>query len=259
MIYHYTDTETFFKILHSEKLEMKASHYSIYGDNDYAWSKEQVEPFIEELCKEKSIEYDNELFFDPYVISFSKFLSEAMWRMKGHYHKGIAIEFHENIIHKFALRDINPYVFMECGYQKDIINWLRCSYEECYPCPTINDYQDDLMLISACYINQKYKDQKEYRFLEPYRCTEYFCYAPNCEDNCKFSNDEIDSTEHFIAFPKEALAGVIVGYHNSKEIVERMQRALKYKAFDLSKVNIRLEENNHATTRKRNAPTRRKI
>lgn len=203
---------------------------------------EQTKPYIKELCNENStVEYYEELFFDPFIISFSKMLSEDMWKMKGRNHRGIAIEFHKDVIHKFSLRDRNPYVFMECGYDKDIKQWLKRSYEENYPCPTVNDYQDDLMLISACYINPAYKKQNEYRFLEPYRRIEHCCYDPFSEDNCKCSIDDIDYKEHFISFPKEALAGVIIGHKNSDDVVGHMQRALKYKGYDLSNINIRIE------------------
>lgn len=243
MIYHFTDTETFFKIVKNDNLEFKASHYSLYKKKDYDGNIEMLTPVIKELCKEANVEFDPDLKFDPYIISFSTEINQKLWRDFGKNHNGIVLELDENIIRQHSLKDCNPDVFMKCGYAPpDIKQWLIKSYCEGYLCPTINNLQDDLMLISACYLKKRYKRQNEYRYMEAFHCP---CGHIDINGKIDIKNSDVKETEHFLFFPKEALLGAIIGNKNKKNIKEKMFKHLKYRDYDLSKISIRIESCNN--------------
>ena len=185
LVYHYTKSKTLELIILQDRIHFKVSHYSTYGNDDYGWTTKVARPIIASLCKQNYESFDNDWDFDPFIISFAKRRNcPRMWRNFGNYNKGIMLALDSTLIAQTAMKDSLPDVFMKCKYFVDNERrrqWLRTCRKEDFFVPS-NCLQDDLMIISSFLLPNRYKREREYRYVVPIHRGFYVSWNPETKE-----------------------------------------------------------------------------
>lgn len=239
-IYHYTKYECFKDMLTAEGINVKAFHYSKYGIMDYEWTIEIVAPVIEEICQENGWYFDINDPVDPFIISFSKLENSGrMWKILGDEYYGVQLVFDDEKLEKFAQRNHNPDVFMDCIYtnkKEDMKTFLLGRGWQNYLVHTNNDEQGDLKDISVFILKQNLYYEQEYRYIIPYRKKIHASYTEGLSEEIIESGDC-----RFVLFPKEALVGVNIGSRSDIEKEEVMDLLGKYGYNDVEVKKVETE------------------
>lgn len=174
-VYHYTKFQNVNGIFHDNEICLFATHYKHYQRNDYYNTRKYLEPVIKEILSDK---YDKELTFEPYIISFTTCRgSHEMWGERfGDSGYGIRLGLDVEELKSCAYDHANPDLFDLCSYEdkhKEIKTILLKKYDHYEAKGSIVNYQEDLMTLSALFIPQKFRLQKEYRYIIPKQTEEY--------------------------------------------------------------------------------------
>lgn len=221
-IYHYTSFDSIKSMLTNEGINIRAYHYSKYGDDDYKWTKDIVTPVIEEICAEKGWYFDLEDPVDPFLISFCKCEnSDYMWNHFDRDPSGVALILDRALIAKHANKDLNPDAFMDCIYtdNKDEMKSFLIGFGwNTYIVETIDDQQSDLKDISTFIIKPEFREEIECRYVIPHRKITSF------SSDGDFSEEEIGKMDYReVVFPKEAIVGITIGPQSDVEPEEILE------------------------------------
>lgn len=244
LVYHYTKSKNLESIILQDRIHFKTSHYSTYGNDDYGWTTKVARPIIASICEQSLESFDNDWDFDPFIISFAKRRNcPRMWRNFGNYNKGIMLALDSKLIAQTAMKDSLPDVFMKCKYFVDNERrrqWLRTCRTGEFPVPS-NCLQDDLMIISSFLLPDRYKKQREYRYVVPIHRGFNFSWNPEKkmpeyadEPLNKYTDKEGNLS---VDFPKETLREVVIG-SKSKLTVAEVRAYLSQNGYDLKTVLV---------------------
>ena len=225
-IYHYTNFDSVKSMLTNEGINIKAYHYSKYGDEDYAWTERIVTPIIANICVDKGWYFEVEEPIDPFLICFCKSEnSEYMWEYFNNTPSGVALILNRELIEKHACKDFNPDVFMDCIYtdnREEIRSFLLGLGWNNYIVETINDEQGDLKDISTFIIKPKFREEMECRYVIPHR------KITSISSDGEVSEEDIGKMDYReVVFPKEALVGITIGPQSDvkpEEILEILKQ-----------------------------------
>lgn len=244
LVYHYTKSQCLELIILRDRIHFKTSHYSTYGDNDYGWTTKVARPIIAFICKQSHESFDYDWDFDPFIISFAEKRNACnMWHSFGDNYKGIMIGLDPELISKTALKDSLPDVFMKCKYfdsNECRSQWLRTCQKEDFPVPS-NCLQDDLMIISSFLLPNRYKKQREYRYVVPFHTGFSFSWDSEknepeyADEQLKKENDKV--VDLYVDFPKETLREVVIG-RKCKLTVAEVREYLLHNGYDLNHVTV---------------------
>lgn len=260
-IYHHTTFDVLKKIVQKEGLEFRASRYSNYGD-EYDWIKEKADCVVQEICKEKNIDYEkNSMEYVHYIICFCKeHLLKRMWDRYAGYGEGIQIGIDISICYNKSLSDENPDTFNECVYMTDEevsdMERLKTVIQEIDERSLVEtDKKQDDWQINVSFIKQKkYEYEKEYRYMIPYYYASIFSLDNNNLKEDKsvdfdskiFNRDDIrideDKRYCYLSFPKEALKSIILGYKTTDEQLKEVRKYLEDCGYNLGQISIRKVE-----------------
>lgn len=180
-IYHYTTFECLENMLTDKGINVKAFHYSKYGTLDYGWTVKIVTPIIEEICQEKGWYFDIDDPIDPFFVSFCKVENSGrMWNNFGDNYCGVQLVFNNEVLEKFALKDNNPDVCLDCIYtnkEEDMKAFLLGKGWESYLVHTDNDKQGDIKDISVFILKQCLSCEQEYRYMIPHHKITHASYT----------------------------------------------------------------------------------
>lgn len=242
-IYHYTTFECFENMLTDKGINVKAFHYSKYGTLDYGWTVKIVTPIIEEICQEKGWYFDIDDPIDPFFVSFCKVENSGrMWNDFGDNYYGVQLVFNNEVLEKFALKDNNPDVCLDCIYtdeKEDMKAFLLGKGWESYLVHTVNDKQGDLKDISVFILKQCLFYEQEYRYMIPHYKVIHSSYTEG------FSEEIIEPGDYrYVLFPKDALVGINIGSRSDvekKEILDLLEK-YGYNDIEVKKMEVEYED-----------------
>ncbi len=275
-LYHYTDLNTFSKIVSSGCLKFRSSRYDEIDKSkakDECWLKKNEEQILRHICQTEGKKYEETMSFVPYVICFCKNgVIKKMWQQYGDNNKGIVFKLNSKIIHEFALsvkpeQSRNPDIILPCEYitqeeaedTEAICKKLKDLYNRRTNI-TINDYTGDYTESIACLKQSEYNHENEVRYLITNYCYESSNYNDWENDNDNFIKTYEDLTQvieeegkSFIyrKFPKESLAGILLGHQTSIEDYNMVKETLQNNGFNLNNIEIRKITERELLTKKK--------
>ena len=215
-LYHYTSISNIEKIVRPNKVDLIATYYQKFAEEDYAWIRTEGKILVKELCEELGYEYDPDyLAHRPYITSFCTCPnSEYMWSVFGDNGEGAVLVINEQILHEEASLVENYARIVPCEYidpqsdkqkKKDIIMKIA-SNDYLYDCP--ND--DRLMFAVMGVMQNKFYEEQEVRYVQIEKLLSTVYYKDGMAQVEKY-NVPSDKWVKHVYFPKDILKGIIFG------------------------------------------------
>ncbi len=236
-IFHYTTIDAIPSICLPNGLSFWATRYNYLNDPLEFVQYEKQKPLIENLCKEKNWVYDKDMTLSPYIISFcAKEDDFNMWRLYGNNGYGAVLILDDKVMEKSALsikenETHGKTILSRCNidYLSNVLyydegnqieQFCKCfnALSEKYP----TDFQDQASTTCCFLKSSNYCIETEVRYI---RVNYNGLIASSAEDIRSISEMSANIKYRFrksgiivpyieIDFPKEALLGIILGYHS---------------------------------------------
>lgn len=244
-VYHYTKLENIKSILCNNEVCLYATHYKHYQNNDYNNTKKYLEPVIKEILGDK---YDKDLTFEPYIISFTTCKgSHEMWGERfGDGGFGVRLGFDIEELKSCAYDHTNPDLFDLCSYEESyekIKTILLKKYDHYEAKGDLVNYQEDLMTLSTLFIPQKFRLQKEYRYIIPKQTKEHLEINERGKIVCNKKIKENVEQKIECGFGKIIIKTIMLGPNTSEHNKIEIENYLKQNGFGhirVSKSKFRL-------------------
>lgn len=242
MLYHYTKLSILKDIVKKDYIDLRATYFKHFGDDDYSWIKEQAKLATKGLCFKNGEWFDiDNLGSNPYILSFCKDKdSKLMWKKYGDDNKGIKLSIDESMlnnhlydygvdsngkkIHLNGMFETVPCVYID-GSQ-DLEGCLEEAMQK-YKFDTWN-YDDRLRLLSAS-LKRKNEFEKENEI----RHICLYSIVAIVHPDCTINNDPQPEDEYLhLYYPKSILKGIEVGTKVSKTEFDEIRGFVKKLGYD---------------------------
>lgn len=215
-LYHYTSISNIEKIVRPNIVDLIATYYQKFAEEDYAWIRTEGKILVKELCEEFGYEYDPDyLAHRPYITSFcTSPYSDYMWSVFGENGEGATLVINEQILCEEASLVENYARIIPCEYidpksekqkKKDIIMKIA-SNDYLYDCP--ND--DRLMFAVMGVMQNKFYEEQEIRYVQIEKLLSTVHYKDGMVQVEKYNVPEEKWIKHLF-YPKELIEGIILG------------------------------------------------
>lgn len=221
-LYHYTSISNIEKIVRPNIVDLIATYYQKFAEEDYAWIRTEGKILVKELCEEFGYEYDPDyLAHRPYITSFcTSPYSDYMWSVFGDNGEGATLVINEQILCEEASLVENYARIIPCEYidpksekqkKKDIIMKIA-SNDYLYDCP--ND--DRLMFAVMGVMQNKFYEEQEIRYVQIEKLLSTVHYKDGVVQVEKYNVPEEKWIKHLF-YPKELIEGIILGKNVDQE------------------------------------------
>lgn len=236
-VYHYTKYDVLKNIAKADCVDLIATYYKKYRDDDYEWLRNDASAVVSKICQDNGWDYDAEMLaLKPFITCFcTNPNSRYMWEHYGDKDAGVKLILDKELMSRVAhcygqdengqkqniggLECMLPCTYIERASDAEA-TLIKCMQENHFDNGKWSCYEKLALLLASLKMANPYKNEEEYRYMCLYPVAFTMSYAEG--DAPTLNDDVIPSSNYLHLFnPKELLLGVELGRNTTKEDLDK--------------------------------------